>query len=77
VIAQIHPRERGELDVLATRRLRRYDERRYGSTLLLFYEDAGEASKADGEVAESGKETTGRSAREAEAGEHEHDEPSG
>jgi 16S rRNA (guanine(966)-N(2))-methyltransferase RsmD len=40
VIAQVHPRERAELDALALERLRRYDERRYGSTLLVFYEDA-------------------------------------
>jgi 16S rRNA (guanine(966)-N(2))-methyltransferase RsmD len=70
VIAQIHPRERGELDALQTRRLRRYDERRYGSTLLVFYEDV--RSERD----EAGEDTAGRSAREAEAGEHEHDEPS-
>ena len=38
VIAQIHPRERGELDALVPRRLQPYDERRYGSTLLVFYE---------------------------------------
>lgn len=37
VIVQIHPQERTDLDNLALRRLRRYDERRYGSTLLLFY----------------------------------------
>ena len=37
VIAQIHPRERGELDALILRRLQLYDERRYGSTLLVFY----------------------------------------
>lgn len=37
VIVQIHPQERAELDVLMLKRLRRYDERRYGSTLLLFY----------------------------------------
>jgi len=37
VIVQIHPQERAELDALALKRLRRYDERRYGSTLLLFY----------------------------------------
>jgi 16S rRNA (guanine(966)-N(2))-methyltransferase RsmD len=41
VIAQIHPRERGDLDALTLRRLRLDDERRYGSTLLLFYEDTG------------------------------------
>src|SRR5262245_30847165 len=38
VIAQIHPRERGDLDALALHWLRRIDERRYGSTLLIFYE---------------------------------------
>ena len=37
VIIQIHPQERAELDALTLTRLRRYDERRYGSTLLLFY----------------------------------------
>jgi len=53
VIAQIHPRERGELDALALARLRRYDERRYGSTLLLFYEhgdehaDEGDRNQSD------------------------------
>jgi 16S rRNA (guanine(966)-N(2))-methyltransferase RsmD len=38
VIAQVHPREHGDLDALTLRRLRRSDERRYGSTLLVFYE---------------------------------------
>jgi len=37
VIIQIHPQERAELDTLTLKHLRRYDERRYGSTLLLFY----------------------------------------
>ena len=37
VIVQIDPRERAEIDALTLRRLRRYDERRYGSTLLLLY----------------------------------------
>jgi 16S rRNA (guanine966-N2)-methyltransferase len=37
VIVQIHPQERADLDTLTLARLRRYDERRYGSTLLLFY----------------------------------------
>ncbi len=37
VIVQIHPQERAKLDALMLKRLRRYDERRYGSTLLLFY----------------------------------------
>ncbi len=38
VIVQVHPRERAELDQLALTTLRRTDERRYGSTLLVFYE---------------------------------------
>ena len=38
VIAQVHPRERADLDDLPLDTLRRYDERRYGSTLLVFYE---------------------------------------
>jgi 16S rRNA (guanine966-N2)-methyltransferase len=37
VIVQIHPQERSDLDALSLGRLRFYDERRYGSTLLLFY----------------------------------------
>ena len=37
VVAQIHPRERAEVDALPLRTLRAYDERRYGSTLLIFY----------------------------------------
>jgi 16S rRNA (guanine(966)-N(2))-methyltransferase RsmD len=37
VIVQVHPQERAELDALTLKRLHRYDERRYGSTLLLFY----------------------------------------
>jgi 16S rRNA (guanine(966)-N(2))-methyltransferase RsmD len=40
VIAQIHPRERSDLDALHLQRLQRIDERRYGSTLLVFYEPA-------------------------------------
>jgi 16S rRNA (guanine966-N2)-methyltransferase len=38
VIAQIAPRERRDLDALALRTLAPIDERRYGSTLLIFYE---------------------------------------
>jgi len=38
VIVQIHPRERDAFADLALRTLERSDERRYGSTLLLFYE---------------------------------------
>ncbi len=52
VIAQVDPRERADLDALALTRLRRDDERRYGSTLLVFYEhsddDAPVAERADG-----------------------------
>ncbi len=47
VVVQIHPVERGELDALALQRLRRYDERRYGSTLLLFYEHGEGESRED------------------------------
>jgi 16S rRNA (guanine966-N2)-methyltransferase len=47
VIAQVHPRERAELDELDLERLRRYDERRYGSTLLVFYQDASPQGDAD------------------------------
>jgi len=39
VIAQVHPRERSDLDTIALSRLHRVDERRYGSTLLVFYSD--------------------------------------
>ena len=37
VIAQIHPRERADFETIELARLRLTDERRYGSTLLLFY----------------------------------------
>ncbi len=39
VIAQVHPRERSDLDALTLSRLHRVDERRYGSTLLAFFSD--------------------------------------
>jgi 16S rRNA (guanine966-N2)-methyltransferase len=38
VIVQIDPRERGDLTALNLLRLQLTDERRYGSTLLVFYE---------------------------------------
>ena len=38
VIVQIHPRERAEIAALALARLRLADERRYGSTLLMFFD---------------------------------------
>ena len=42
VIAQVHPRERPDFDALTLTRLRLYDQRTYGSTLLLFYEHRSE-----------------------------------
>ncbi len=42
-IVQIFPKERVDLDHLPLRRLRQVDERRYGSTLLLFYEHRSDA----------------------------------
>lgn len=38
VIVQIHPRERADFEPLTLSHLRLYDERTYGSTLLMFYE---------------------------------------
>lgn len=38
-IVQIFPKERIDLDEMALVKLHQVDERRYGSTLLLFYED--------------------------------------
>ena len=38
-IVQIFPKERVDFDQLPLRKFRQVDERRYGSTLLLFYED--------------------------------------
>ena len=55
VIVQIHPQERGELDNLPLKRLWRYDERKYGSTLLLFYSD------------DSDDDTRGEESQETEA----------
>jgi 16S rRNA (guanine966-N2)-methyltransferase len=46
VIAQVHPREGIELGALALTRLRRTDQRTYGSTLLLFYEHAAPSAQA-------------------------------
>ncbi len=40
-IVQIFPKERVDLDQLSLRRFLQVDERRYGSTLLRFYEDRG------------------------------------
>lgn len=59
VIAQIHPREAGDLAPLQLRRLRRYDERRYGSTLLVFYEDDPDGLRdAEHEESQSNDDTT-------------------
>ena len=38
VIVQIHPKERTEVAAVSLARLALTDERRYGSTLLMFYE---------------------------------------
>jgi 16S rRNA (guanine(966)-N(2))-methyltransferase RsmD len=43
-IVQIFPKERVDLDQLPLRVFRQVDERRYGSTLLLFYEHRPDAS---------------------------------
>lgn len=51
VIAQIHPRERGELDALNLHRLHVVDERRYGSTALVFYEHRDETDRQDADGA--------------------------
>lgn len=47
VIIQIHPRERVDFDPLTLSRLRLYDERTYGSTLLMFYEHVEGAGDSD------------------------------
>ncbi len=48
-IVQIFPKERVDLDRLSLTKLRQVDERRYGSTLLLFYKDQ---SRGEGSVLE-------------------------
>lgn len=50
VIAQIHPRERGTLDALTLEALHVIDERRYGSTLLLFYQHGLEGPSDEDET---------------------------
>lgn len=42
VIAQIHPKERNDFDSAIWQRMRLVDERTYGSTLLLFYQQQPE-----------------------------------
>ncbi|HLZ21840.1 MAG TPA: 16S rRNA (guanine(966)-N(2))-methyltransferase RsmD [Ktedonobacterales bacterium] len=49
VIVQIDPRERGDLEPLTLRRLRVSDERRYGSTLLVFYEHVNPKEPSTGQ----------------------------
>lgn len=44
VIVQIHPKERAEIAAVPLTRLALTDERRYGSTLLMFYEVSKEQS---------------------------------
>jgi 16S rRNA (guanine(966)-N(2))-methyltransferase RsmD len=48
-IVQIFPKERVDLDQLALRHFHLIDERRYGSTLLLFYEE-GSGQESVGEA---------------------------
>jgi hypothetical protein len=46
---QIFPKERVDFDQLLLRKFRQVDERRYGSTLLLFYEHRSDApAQAEG-----------------------------
>jgi 16S rRNA (guanine(966)-N(2))-methyltransferase RsmD len=47
VIVQIDPQERADVDRLSLKRLSRYDERRYGSTLLLFYRHDEESEESN------------------------------
>jgi 16S rRNA (guanine966-N2)-methyltransferase len=46
VIVQIFPKERVDLDEMPLVKLHQVDERRYGSTLLLFYEDHSPEAEA-------------------------------
>lgn len=67
VIVQIHPRERPDIAPLALTRLRLYDERTYGSTLLMFFEQTDEQTDAQaGERAET---------QETQETQETHDEP--
>ncbi len=49
VIIQIHPKERANVVAVQCTRLVLTDERRYGSTLLLFYRRAPEEENTDGQ----------------------------
>jgi 16S rRNA (guanine(966)-N(2))-methyltransferase RsmD len=46
VVVQVHPKERIDFMAVSLRSLRLIDERKYGSTLLLFYEDMREKEEA-------------------------------
>jgi 16S rRNA (guanine(966)-N(2))-methyltransferase RsmD len=73
VIAQIHPRERDTLDALPLRTLRLVDERRYGSTLLLFYQRGLEEDDEAGGEDETDETANERdAANEDEQGESDH-----
>ncbi len=59
-IVQIFPKERGDLDQLVLERLRLVDERRYGSTLLLFYKEGqGQSSTQEDDSALARESTRG------------------
>ena len=47
VIVQIHPKERPGAAAVPLARLTLTDERKYGSTLLMFYESVGETNNVD------------------------------
>jgi 16S rRNA G966 N2-methylase RsmD len=47
VIVQIHPKERPGVATIPLTRLAMYDERRYGSTLLMFYRQPKTADDAE------------------------------
>lgn len=53
VIVQIHPHERREFDDLSLERLEAVDERRYGSTVLIFYEHRGPEESEPAEPADA------------------------
>ncbi len=57
VIVQVHPRERVDFEPLALTHLRLYDERVYGSTLLMFYVHTGEQSASASETQEPEPQT--------------------
>lgn len=63
VILQVHPAERGPIDALPLTHYERSDERKYGSTLLLFYEPRAahtedDALPADADEGHPASETT-------------------